>query len=90
MDPKTQQLVIDLERNEELAKLVADSEPGDKLTATLSIVAKNDSTLTVEIEEVVDEGGDDGGGDDDEEEEKESPDSEYETPAMKVMNGKSG
>jgi len=88
MDPKTQQLVIDLERNEDLAKLVADSEPGDKLTATLSIVAKNDSTLTVEIDEVVDEGGDDGGGDEDEEEEE--TEAADETPAMKVMNGKSG
>jgi hypothetical protein len=88
MDPKTQQLVIDLERNEDLAKLVADLEPGDTLNATLSIVAKNDSSLTVEIDEVTDESGDDGS---DEEEEEPSPDSEAEyTPAMKVMNGKSG
>jgi hypothetical protein len=88
MDPKTQQLVIDLERNEDLAKLVADLEPGDTLNATLSIVAKNDSSLTVEIEEVTDESGDDGG--DEEEEEKKEPYAEDETPAMKVMNGKSG
>ncbi len=90
MDPKTQQFVIDLERNEDLAKLVADMEPGDTLQATLSIVAKNDSSLTVEVDDVTDETGDDGGDEEEEEKEEPSPDSEVESPAMKVMNGKSG
>lgn len=86
MDAKTQQLVIDLERNEDLAKLVADMEPGETLNAKLSIVAKNDSSLTVEIEEVSDETGDTG---EEEQEEEEEEEAAAETPAMKVMSGKS-
>jgi hypothetical protein len=81
-----QRLALDLERNEELVKLVADLEPGDKLDAKLSIVAKDDKTLTVEVEEVGE--CDDDGGDNNEDEAEEAPESDDDMPAVKVMRGK--
>ena len=85
MSNKTQRLSIDLERNEALAKLVADLEPGEKLDAVMSIVARDDKTLTVELESFSDHDGSDDDEDDGEEEEETS--SEGDSPAMKVMRG---
>ncbi|MFZ8889233.1 MAG: hypothetical protein ACO2YV_01235 [Pseudomonadales bacterium] len=81
MSAKTQRLALDLERNEELASLVADMEPGQKLDATLSIVARDDKTLTVEVESVSDRSE----SEDEEEEDEEDEDADY--PAMKVARG---
>jgi hypothetical protein len=81
-----QRLALDLERNEELAKLVADMEPGEKLDAKLSIVAKDDKTVTVEVEEVGECEND--GEEYDEEEAEEAEESEDDMPAVKVMRGK--
>ena len=86
MSAKTQRLAIDLERNEELAVLVADLEPGAKLEATLSIVARDDKTLTVEVESVEECGGGEKAKDE-EADEADDDETEGETPAVKVARG---
>lgn len=90
MATKTQRLSIDLERNEELARIVADLEPGSKLDAVLSIVARDDKTLTVEVEEVVDRDGDAEDDEDETEEDAEEESDPDESPAMKFMRGNHG
>lgn len=47
-----QRLTLDLAKNKELADLISDMEPGDSIYAELSIVAKDDQTLTAEVEAV--------------------------------------
>jgi len=90
MSSTTQQFAIDLERNEDLARIVADAEPGETLEATLRIVAKNDKTLTVELVEVEEEVG---AAEEADEEAKDKPADEDkdedmgDSPAMKVMTG---
>lgn len=81
MSANNQRLALDLERNEDLASLVADMEPGDKLDAVLSIVARDDKTLTVELDEVTE-----GVAAEEEEQEEEG---EGDTPAVKMMRGES-
>lgn len=46
----TQRLTIDLKKNPDVAKLVADLEPSDCIYAELCIVSKDDQSLVVEIE----------------------------------------
>jgi hypothetical protein len=92
--PKPQRLSIDLERNEDLARIVADVEPGETLRATLLVVHTSDKTLEVEVQEVdapegvevedVEEVDDEG------EDEVESAGGAYDSPAMKVMRGNKG
>lgn len=81
---KPQRIVIDLERNEDLAKVVADVEPGQTLRATLSVVAKDDKTLTVELDEVDEPTTSSSTDEDDDGDEGESDD---DTPALKVARG---
>lgn len=81
-----QRLTIDLKSNPKVADLVADLEPSEKIDATLVIVAKDDQTLTVDLEGVHehdasmvdDEDTADGGADDA---------SESDSPAMQVARG---
>ena len=86
MSTSTQRLTLDLEQNEDLAKLVAHLEPGDELNATLSIVAKDDKTLTVDLEEVSEGSGENA---DEPDDTAESEPSEDDSPAMQMMRGKS-
>lgn len=44
-------VTIPLDKNPELAALVADKQPGDWLTLKASVKAKDDQTLTVRLEE---------------------------------------
>jgi hypothetical protein len=78
---KTQRFSVDLERNEDLAKIVVDVEPGEKLKATLSVVSKDDKTLVVELDEVEEPDGVVSEADDEDEDE----DDDF--PAMKVARG---
>ena len=45
-----QRLTIDLKKNPDVAKLVADLEPSDYIYAELCIVSKDEQSLVVEIE----------------------------------------
>ena len=47
-------IVIPLADNKDLAELVADKQPGDKLYACGSIKAKDEQSLTLRIQEVTD------------------------------------
>lgn len=47
-----QRLTLDLSKNKELADLISDMEPGETIYAELSIVAKDDQSLTTEVEAV--------------------------------------
>jgi len=47
-------VIIPLENNKDVAALVADKQPGDKLYACGTIKANDDQTLTFRIEEVTD------------------------------------
>lgn len=47
-------ITIPLSDNEELAALVADKQPGDKLYACGTIKALDEQTLTLRVEEVTD------------------------------------
>lgn len=85
MSTSTQRLTLDLEQNDDLAKLVADMEPGDQLSATLSIVAKDDKTLTVDLEEVSEGSGENA---DEPNDAEESEPSDDDMPAMQMMRGK--
>lgn len=91
MPEKFQRLVIDLERNEKLAELVADLQPGDKIDATLSIVLRDDKKVTVEIDSVAEHSGSDDEESGDEAATDDAGDSADEadySPAMKVAKGK--
>ena len=85
MSTKTQRLVLDLEKNTDLADLVADAEPGDKLDAVISIVHRDEKSLTVELEEVSNS---DGESTADTEDEDEDEGEVEDTPAMKMMRGR--
>lgn len=76
--------IIDLNKNEEVAALLADLNVGDKVEVIASIVTKDDQTATFEVEEV-DEAPSNAGADDndDGEDDEEGEDS----PALKVMRG---
>lgn len=47
-------VTIPLGKNTEIAELVADKEPGDKLYGCFSIKAKDDQSLMIRIEEITD------------------------------------
>jgi hypothetical protein len=49
-----QKIVIDLNKNKEVADVVADLSPGDKCYIKGSVAALDKQTLTVELEEVSD------------------------------------
>lgn len=85
MSAKNQRLLLDLEKNKDLAQLVADLEPGEKLDAVISIVAKDDKTLTVDLEEVSNHIAEDG--EDEEDDVDDAPESDDEPPAFKVARG---
>ncbi len=87
-NPKPQRLSIDLERNADLARIVADVEPGETLRATLLIVHKSDKTLEVEVQEVDEPEGFEASEDEDVKEDDEGSDDD--SPAMKVMRGNQG
>lgn len=84
MSNKIQRFSIDLERNEEAARLAADVEPGARLNATLSVVSKDDKTLVVELEEIEEPAETE---DDDDEVPETETGTEGLSPAMKVVTG---
>ena len=47
----SQRLTIDLKKNPEVADLIADMEVGSYVNLSTSIVAKDEQTLTLELEE---------------------------------------
>lgn len=47
-------LTIPLENNKELAALVADKQPADRLYGCFSIKSKDDQSLVVRVEEITD------------------------------------
>jgi len=52
MSSKPQRIALDLERNEEVARIAADLSPGQTINAKLSVVAVDEKTLTVELVEI--------------------------------------
>ena len=76
-------ITIPLSDNEELAALVADKQPGDKLYACGTIKALDAQTLTLRVEEVTDKKDDlpDPETDEDDEDENESEDGSIEEEA---------
>jgi hypothetical protein len=69
-------LTIPLDKNKDVAELVAEKQPGDRLYACFTIKAKDDQTLTVRLEEVTDKTEDLPTADEYEEEKKENEESE--------------
>lgn len=47
-----QRLTIDLKKNAEVADLVSDKQPGDRIMAELSIVSMDEQSLVVELDSV--------------------------------------
>lgn len=83
-------VTIPLDKNPDLAALVADKEPGDWVELRASIKAKDDQTLTLRLEECDDCDKPDNG-DDEEEEADDTPEeekAENETPPAEESMGK--
>lgn len=47
-------ITIPLEKNKEIAALIADMQPGDRLYSCMTIKAKDDQSLIVRVEEMAD------------------------------------
>lgn len=85
---KPQRLTLDLKKNPEVADLVADLEPADKIDACFRIVSKDDQSVIVELVSVDEYSGkDDDDDDDDEEYDKKKKTKTDESPAVKVASG---
>jgi len=82
---KPQRLTLDLKKNPEVADLVADLEPADKIDACFRIVSKDDQSVIVELVSVDEYSGKDD--DDDEEYDKKDKTKTDESPAVKVASG---
>lgn len=48
-----QRITIDLNKNKDAASAVADLQPGDEVEVITTIVSKDDQSLVLEVEEVV-------------------------------------
>ncbi len=84
----SQRLIIDLKKNPKVADLVADLEPGQKIDATLNIVAKDDQTLTADLGYVCEHDESAMEEEDPAKDEKSADDEGSEdTPAMRVARG---